>query len=130
MLTVSIHGDPAESVPVLLGLRGRDRQRARVGLQPEPAAPARNGREGVPPALATALEAIAKFRPAFLVVAFGTDTHEADPIGGFKLPTGYFREMGAAVRELGLPTVVTQEGGYNLDAIGPCVAGFLAGLKG
>ena len=78
----------------------------------------------------TALEAIAKFRPAFLVVAFGADTHEADPIGGFKLPTGYFREMGAAVRELGLPTVVTQEGGYSLDALGPTVARFLVGLAG
>ena len=53
----------------------------------------------------------------------------SDPIGGFKLPTGYFQEMGAAVRELDVPTIVTQEGGYSLDAIGPCVAGLLAGLS-
>src|SRR5262249_58446842 len=79
-------------------------------------------------ALAEAAEVVRKFRPAFVVLAFGPDTHEADPIGGFKLPTGFFAEMGATVRELGLPTIVTQEGGYNLDVIGPCVAGFLAGL--
>ena len=66
-----------------------------------------------------------RFKPSFLVFAFGADAHEADPIGGFKLPTKFFAEMGAAVRELGLPTVVVQEGGYNLDVIGGCVAGFL-----
>ena len=69
-----------------------------------------------------------KFGPAFLVLAFGADTHESDPIGGFKLPAGFFREMGAAIRELGLPVVVTQEGGYNQESLGTCVAGFLAGL--
>jgi acetoin utilization deacetylase AcuC-like enzyme len=30
--------------------------------------------------------------------------------------------MGAAVRELGLPTVIVQEGGYNLTTLGACVA--------
>jgi acetoin utilization deacetylase AcuC-like enzyme len=82
------------------------------------------------PALAQAIEFVGKFRPAFAVLAFGADAHEADPIGGFKLPTGYFREIGVAVRELGMPTVVTQEGGYNLDALGPCVAEVLRGLTG
>jgi acetoin utilization deacetylase AcuC-like enzyme len=80
------------------------------------------------PALAAAVEAIARFQPAFLVLAFGADSHETDPIGGFKLPTGFFREMGLAVRELGLPAVVIQEGGYALETIGGCVVGFLSGL--
>jgi acetoin utilization deacetylase AcuC-like enzyme len=56
------------------------------------------------------------------VFAFGADAHETDPIGGMKLPTKFFAEMGAAVRELNLPTVIVQEGGYNLTALGPCVA--------
>ena len=34
----------------------------------------------------------------------------------------YFAELGARVRELDLPTVIVQEGGYNLAALGPCVA--------
>ena len=45
-----------------------------------------------------------RFRPAFLVVAFGADAHVDDPIGGFALPTEYFGEMGAEVRRLGLPS--------------------------
>jgi acetoin utilization deacetylase AcuC-like enzyme len=36
--------------------------------------------------------------------------------------------MGGLVRQLDMPTVVVQEGGYNLDVIGGCVAAFLGGL--
>ena len=130
VLTVSIHGDPAGLYPFFSGYADETGAGRGAGLQPELAAAAGNGREGISRRRSRRhSKRSRKFRPAFLVLAFGADTHEADPIGGFKLPTGYFREMGAAVRELGVPTVVTQEGGYNLDAIGPCVAGLLAGLS-
>ncbi|HEY2911546.1 MAG TPA: hypothetical protein VGI99_14940, partial [Gemmataceae bacterium] len=81
------------------------------------------------PALAAALEAIGGFRPSFLVVSLGTDAHEADPIGGFKLPLDFFGEMGQAVSQLNVPTLIVQEGGYNLQTIGDCVADFLMALK-
>jgi acetoin utilization deacetylase AcuC-like enzyme len=38
--------------------------------------------------------------------------------------------MAERIRDLGLPTVVTQEGGYAVEAIGVNVAGFLAGWAG
>ena len=80
-------------------------------VQPEPAAAPHPARPRRYRAHRAAVEERSRsFRPTYLVVAFGTDAHEADPIGGFKLPTGYFHEMGAGVRELGLPTLVTQEG--------------------
>ena len=130
VFTVSLHGDPANLYPFYSGYEDERGEGAGTGLNLNlPLPPGTTARE-YRAALSTALEAVAKFRPAFLVVAFGADTHETDPIGGFKLPTGYFREMGAATAELGLPTVVTQEGGYSLEAIGLSVAGFLAGLKG
>lgn len=128
VLTVSIHGDPSGLYPFFSGYA--DEAGAGKGLgfnQNLPLAPGTGAKE-YRIALASALETIGQYRPAFLVLAFGTDTHESDPIGGFRLPTGFFQEIGAAVRELGLPTVVTQEGGYNLDTLGPCVTGFLAGL--
>ena len=130
VLTVSIHGDPANLYPFFSGYTDEIGLGAGKGFNLNLPLPPGTTAKEYRGALATAVEAIAKFRPAFLVAAFGTDTHEADPIGGFKLPTGYFREMGGAVRELGVPTVVTQEGGYSLDANGPAVAGFLAGLAG
>jgi 2-methylisocitrate lyase-like PEP mutase family enzyme len=41
-----------------------------------------------------------------------------------------FERSGAIVRELGLPTVVLQEGGYDVDALGENVRRWLAGLSG
>ena len=43
-------------------------------------------------------------------------------------PAG-FRAAGRALGALGLPTVVVQEGGYDLDTIGALVREFLAGLE-
>jgi acetoin utilization deacetylase AcuC-like enzyme len=130
VLTVSIHGDPAGLYPFFSGYADETGTGKGSGYNLNLPLAAGTAAKEYRVALSSALEAVAKFKPAFLVAAFGTDTHESDPIGGFKLPTGYFREMGAALGELGLPTVVTQEGGYSLDAIGPCVAGFLGGLVG
>ena len=43
-------------------------------------------------------------------------------------PTAFARR-GAGSAELGLPTVIVQEGGYDLDAIGELVAAVLSGLE-
>ena len=40
-----------------------------------------------------------------------------------------YREAGRLLGELGLPTVLVQEGGYELDTIGPLVEGTLAGFE-
>ena len=128
VLTVSVHGDPAALYPFFSGFADETGTGPGLGFNLNVPLPPGTTAKEYRPALAAALEAVAKFGPAFVVLAFGADTHESDPLGGFKLPTGYFREMGTAVRELGLPTVVTQEGGYNLDAIGPCVVEVLKGL--
>ena len=39
-----------------------------------------------------------------------------------------YREAGRILRELGLPTVVVQEGGYDLATIGELVVATLKGL--
>ena len=130
VLTVSIHGDPAGLYPFFSGYAEETGTGPGLGCNLNlPLAPGA-GQRNTGPRWRRLLEMIGKFKPAFLVVAFGTDAHEADPIGGCKLPTGYFREMGAATRELSVPTIISQEGGYNLDVVGPCTAGFLAGLSG
>ncbi len=43
------------------------------------------------------------------------DDPEAAPAGGFQLRLGDFAEMGVLIRSAGLPTLVVQEGGYNLE---------------
>ncbi len=43
------------------------------------------------------------------------DDPEAAPAGGFQLRLGDFAEMGLLIRSACLPTLVVQEGGYNLE---------------
>jgi acetoin utilization deacetylase AcuC-like enzyme len=130
VLTVSVHGDPAGLYPFFSGFADETGTGAGLGSNVNLPLPPGTGMKEYRAALATALDAVRRFKPAFLVFAFGADTHEADPIGGFKLPTKFYAEMGAAVRELALPTVVVQEGGYNLATLGACVAEVLGGLNG
>jgi acetoin utilization deacetylase AcuC-like enzyme len=128
VLTVSVHGDPAGLYPFFSGTAAETGTGAGLGFNLNLPLPPGTGPAEYRPALRQALDAVAAFRPQFLVLAFGADAHEADPIGGSKLPTPFFGEMGRAVRELGLPTVIVQEGGYNLAALGACAAEFLTAI--
>ncbi|MEM1051112.1 MAG: histone deacetylase family protein [Pseudomonadota bacterium] len=82
------------------------------------------------PALDKALHAIARSGAKFLVISYGADTFEKDPISFFKLTTDDMSRIGKRAAVLGLPTVVVMEGGYNIEALGPNVAAFLNGLEG
>ncbi len=128
VLTVSVHGDPAGLYPFFSGFADETGTGAGLGANVNIPLPPGTGVKEYRVALARAIEVVSRFKPAFLVFAFGADTHESDPIGGFKLPTKFFAEIGAAVHELGLPTVIVQEGGYNLAALGGCVAEVLKGF--
>jgi acetoin utilization deacetylase AcuC-like enzyme len=128
VFTASVHCDPAALYPFFSGFADETGAGAGLGSNLNLPLPQGTGVKEYRAALATALDAVGKFKPAFLVLCFGADTHEADPIGGFKLPTKFFAEMGASVRELNLPTVVVQEGGYNLATLGGCVVEVLKGL--
>jgi acetoin utilization deacetylase AcuC-like enzyme len=63
-------------------------------------------------------------------VSLGLDTFITDPICDLAVTGDGFERSGAIVRELGLPTVVLQEGGYDVDALGENVRRWLAGLSG
>ena len=54
----------------------------------------------------------------------------ARPIGVLKLEAADFGTIGERVKALGLPTLVVQEGGYAIEAIGDCLDAFLGGFKG
>lgn len=78
------------------------------------------------PALATLLDAIARFGPGMLVVSFGADTWEGDPIADFALPTSGYTQIAADISARSWPTVIVLEGGYATNALGANVAAFLA----
>jgi acetoin utilization deacetylase AcuC-like enzyme len=64
-----------------------------------------------------------------LVVALGVDAAGGDPESPLDVTADGFAEAGRMLGELGLPTVVVQEGGYDLEAIGPLVVATLRGLE-
>ena len=63
-----------------------------------------------------------------VVVSLGVDTFEHDPISDLGLTKDAYYPMGRRVAELGLPTVVVQEGGYDQDELGANVRSFLRGI--
>ena len=64
-----------------------------------------------------------------LVVALGVDAAKSDPESPLAVSEQGFRAAGAALGGLGLPTVVVQEGGYDLDSLGRLVGETLAGIE-
>ena len=65
-----------------------------------------------------------------VVVALGVDAAVGDPNSPLEVTEAGYREAGALIGNLGVPTVVVQEGGYDLATIGALVRSFLEGLDG
>jgi acetoin utilization deacetylase AcuC-like enzyme len=79
--------------------------------------------------------ALRSFRPELLLVSAGYDGHWADPIGPLRLTvTGYGaltrRLIGLAGELCGGRIALVLEGGYNLKALGACVAAATEALLG
>jgi acetoin utilization deacetylase AcuC-like enzyme len=69
-------------------------------------------------------------RPARgLVVALGVDAAVGDPESPLRVTAAGYRAAGRTLGALRVPTVIVQEGGYDLDAIGELVLEFLTGIE-
>ena len=119
----SIHADPSTDYPFFWG--HADESGANLLNCPLP-----RGTDWVAyePALVAATEWIAGHGPELLIVSYGADTHEADPISHFRLKTPDYAAMARRIASLGVPTVVVMEGGYAVEALGANVAEFLGGF--
>ncbi|TCH97188.1 histone deacetylase family protein [Roseococcus sp. SYP-B2431] len=123
VLTVSIHGDPTRYYPWYVGF-AEETGTANLNL-PQPFG---TGDEGWLAALDTAIAAIRRFRPDALVVPLGFDASEFEPLAALKVTQEGFARAGAAIGALRLPTVLCQEGGYNVDLLGTLLQRFLTGF--
>jgi acetoin utilization deacetylase AcuC-like enzyme len=65
-----------------------------------------------------------------LVVALGVDAAAGDPESPLEVTEEGYRAAGTRLGAMGLPTVVVQEGGYDLGTVGALVVAFLEGLTG
>jgi acetoin utilization deacetylase AcuC-like enzyme len=64
-----------------------------------------------------------------LVVALGVDAAGGDPESPLEVTPAGLRAAGRTLGGLRLPTVLVQEGGYDLDTIGPLVREALSGVE-
>ena len=122
VLTASVHVDPGAGwFPHFLGFTAENDD-ANLNLPLPPG----TGDDGWLTAVRDAATFAAPARA--LVVALGVDAAAGDPESPLEVTAAGYREAGAILGELGLPTVVVQEGGYDLGTIGPLVVETLTGL--
>ena len=124
----SIHADPATDYPFYWG--HEDERGGGAGEGTTLNLPLARGTkiDAYLDALAKALDAVAAFAPSLLVVSFGADTFEGDPISHFAIRTADYPRVAERITTLGLPTLVVMEGGYAVDDLGLNVAAFLEGF--
>ena len=125
----SIHGDPHTEYPFYLGYA--DEQGAVAGLGYNQNLPLPRGTEFAVwrEALQQALQGVARFGAAALVVSLGLDTFDGDPVAGFHLKSDDYLRVGADIAAAGLPTVFVFEGGYAVAEVGVNAVNVLAGFE-
>ena len=128
VFTVSIHGHPRHSYPYFSGFDDEKGEAEGKGYNLNLPLPENIDGEHYRKVLTTALNRIRKFNPQFLVLALGLDTAKGDPTGSFKLMAKDFRENGLLIGQLGIPTLVVQEGGYKTQTLGVNARHFFNGL--
>ncbi|PZP13906.1 MAG: acetylpolyamine amidohydrolase, partial [Sphingomonas hengshuiensis] len=124
----SVHADPATDYPFYWGHADERGEGAGLGATLNLPLPQGTTLDAFRAAQATALAAIAAFGPDLLIVSFGADTWEGDPISHFKLTTADYAVLARDIAASGLPTVLLMEGGYAIPALGANLASFLSGF--
>ena len=129
VLTVSIHADPDYYYPYFWGHAHETGQGAGAGFNLNLPLPLGSADAPWLAAGDAALARVRDFAPTALVVALGLDASESDPLQGLKVTGPGFHAMAARIAQLGLPTVLVQEGGYLGDDLGRNLVQFLAGFE-
>ncbi len=129
VLFVSLHGDPATEYPFYLG--HADERGSGAGLGFNVNLPLVAGTTAAQwfDALDAACERVQHYRPDALVISLGLDTFEGDPISSFRLQSVDFTQLGRRLAQLGLPTVLTLEGGYATAALGTNAVNVIDGFE-
>jgi acetoin utilization deacetylase AcuC-like enzyme len=130
VLTGSVHVDPGAGwFPHFLGFadeRGAGRgEGANLNL---PLAPGSGDAEWLA-AVKRLVDAARAHASEALVVPLGVDAAGGDPNSPLEVTADGFREAGRLLGSLGLPTVLVQEGGYDLGTLGSLVLAFLEGFE-
>jgi acetoin utilization deacetylase AcuC-like enzyme len=119
VLVGSVHVDPrAGWFPHFLGFNGRN-----LPLGPG------SGDDQWLEAVSTLADWARAWKAESLVVSLGVDAAASDPESPLEVTPGGYRRAGELLGDLGLPTVIVQEGGYDLSSIGELVREALLGFE-
>ena len=128
VLNISIHGHPNYAYPYFSGFGDETGEGEGLGRNFNFPLPEETGPERYFETLQKALKQVRLFQPRFLVVSLGFDTMKGDPTGAFLLTTASMRELGRKLGELNHPTLIVQEGGYNLRNLRRGAVAFFTGF--
>ena len=124
----SIHADPATDYPFYWGHADETGDGDGRGASLNLPLPHGTTLDPFRRAQGVALDAITRFAPDLLVLSFGADTWEGDPISHFKLTSADYTVLARDIAACGWPCVIAMEGGYALDALGANVGSLLTGF--
>ncbi|MDQ5900580.1 MAG: Hist deacetyl protein [Patescibacteria group bacterium] len=129
VLYVSIHADPKVKFPYSSGFSDEKGRGEGEGYTMNYPLPLGTTPQKYQKFLQRALSDIRIFKPDYLIVSLGFDTYEHDPIGGFQLTIPYYQSMAEDISTLKVPTLLVQEGGYNISDLGEMATSFLKGFE-
>lgn len=129
VLFVSLHADPAHAFPYFLGYADEQGTKEGEGYNLNYPLPEGTDWNQYKALLSEALDRIAEFAPAFIVLSLGVDTYDGDPISEFAFQHDDFTRMSELLASLDIPTVLLMEGGYAVEALGQNVVNVLAAFK-
>jgi len=126
VLFVSVHADPDTQYPYFWGHADETGAGEGTGYTINLPLPRGTDEATWLEAVTAGVSRVKAFAPEALVVSFGADVHEADTVGDFRVTLSGITKAAKQIAALGLPTVLVQEGGYNLKMLGACVESLLA----
>lgn len=128
VLYVSVHGDPTNFYPVVAGFEDETGQGAGLGFNLNLPMPHGSTENTFFEHVQLALDAIKGFEPDALVLSHGFDIYKDDPQSKVAVTTEGFNRLGKIVSGINLPTVVIQEGGYDLASMQANTEQFFSGF--
>lgn len=130
VMTISVHANPENFYPVVAGFEDEAGVGAGLGYSRNFPVPHGASEEVFFDHVERALDAGRDFAPDALVFAHGFDIYREDPQSPIEVSAEGFARLGELVASLGLPTVITQEGGYHLATLQSNARQFFAAFMG
>jgi acetoin utilization deacetylase AcuC-like enzyme/GNAT superfamily N-acetyltransferase len=128
VLTVSIHGHPTFAYPYFSGFADEAGEGEGKGFNLNLPLPENVHDARYLVTLDVALARVRRFQPEVLIVSLGLDIAKADPTGTWSVTGEGLFEIGYRIGSLKYPTLLVQEGGYNIRSLGRNAARMLTGV--